>query len=73
MDLSHGNTKEVFFDNQDGYVFFFWLLLCVLFNQPETGTTINLIKKMLRSSRSSRSAAGIERNDAHVAMRSDDR
>ena len=72
MDLSHGNTKEVFFDNQDGYVFFL-VTLYVLFNHPETGTTINNKKKMLRSSRSSRSAAGIERNDAHVAMRSDDR
>ena len=40
MDLSHGNTKEVFFDNQDGYVFFL-VTLCVLFNQPETSTTIN--------------------------------
>ena len=54
-------------------MFFFLVTLCVLFNHPETGTTINNKKKMLRSSRSSRSAAGIERNDAHVAMRSDDR
>ena len=62
--------RGFFWQSRRLFFFFFWLL-SVYYSIIQKLARRLIIKKMLRSSRSSRSAAGIEH--AHVAMRSDDR